>query len=82
MGCGTLGTSACDWGGEWSVGTTIYMNKMPADPLSGQAYKYEGSSDNESYTLSSCLENVSDDKGKATADSGWCSSGWMYQITP
>ncbi len=83
-GCGSLGTSVCSpaWGGTWSAGTNTYMSKMPKDPLPDQSYKYTASVDKESYTLDSCLENKSDDKGQATTDLTWCPSGWMYRVQP
>ena len=81
LGCGAGGITACEWGQEWISGSTTYMVILPSDPLDGQSYRYEVGTDNESFTLLSCLENKSDDKGVATADVSWCSTGWMYQIT-
>ena len=81
-GCGADGISVCSWGGNWSDSNTTYMNKMPKDPLPDQSYKYTASSDNESYTLDSCLENKSDDKGQTTSNLSWCPTGWMYQVQP
>ncbi|MBU2036270.1 type II secretion system GspH family protein [Patescibacteria group bacterium] len=80
LGCGTGGTTACEWTEEWTSGSTTYMVVLPNDPLDGQSYKYQVETDNESFTLSSCLENKSDDKGVITDDVSWCSTGWMYQI--
>ncbi|MDP1709998.1 MAG: prepilin-type N-terminal cleavage/methylation domain-containing protein [bacterium] len=82
MGCGSGGVSACSWGAEWLVGTTTYMSKLADDPIPGRDYKYEVGSDTDTFTLSSCLENTSDDKGAATSDTTWCPSGWMYQLKP
>lgn len=81
LGCGNAGTSACAWGEQWAKSGTVYMNTLPADPLPGQSYKYLRT-DSETYTLSACLENKSDEKGQATSDTGWCPSGWMYQVRP
>ncbi|MFC1625466.1 prepilin-type N-terminal cleavage/methylation domain-containing protein [Patescibacteria group bacterium] len=81
LGCGVDGTSVCTWGEQWSVGTTVYMPKLPGDPLSVQSYQYEVLDSGDSFTLSSCLENESDDKGESTTDTTWCPSGWMYQVT-
>jgi len=81
LGCGTDGTTACEWAEEWISGSTTYMAILPDDPLEGQSYRYQVEADNESFTLSSCLENKSDDKGVVTTDISWCSTGWMYQIT-
>ena len=82
MGCGSSGTSACEWGEGWTFGDNTYMNVLPSDPLVGQAYRYQVDADFESYSLSSCLENKSDDKGASTSDLDWCSTGWMFQIVP
>jgi type II secretion system protein G len=82
MGCGAAGTTLCDWNAEWMAGTTVYMPTLPKDPLPDQDYKYEADSADDSFTLSSCLENESDDKGVTTTDTSWCPSAWMYQVRP
>lgn len=82
LGCGAGGTSACDWGDEWVVGTSTYMTKLADDPIPGRDYKYEIGADTDTFTLSACLENVSDDRGVVTTDTTWCPSGWMYQLQP
>lgn len=78
LGCGSAGTSVCEWGGEWSVGTTTYMKVLPEDPIVDQSYNYVLGSDNDSYTLYACLENQSDTNGIANSN---CASGYMFQIT-
>jgi len=77
--CGDV--TACAWDSQWAIGTTVYMNKLPNDPLPGVDYKYTYI-DDDSYTLDACLENKSDDKGQTTADTAWCLSGWMYEVKP
>lgn len=67
------------WGSPWVVGTTTYMNAVPSDPLSSQSYRYT-QTDSDTYAIEACLENKSDDKGVATSDTTWCSSGWKYQV--
>jgi len=82
LGCGSSGTSTCTWGDTWTAGSTTYMNTLPKDPLPGQNYFYKrGVDDDESYTISACLENKSDDKGAVAESEIDCASGWMYQIT-
>jgi len=82
----------CTWGTEWNIGSTIYMQTLPKDPMSQdptsatQNYKYvmgnsSDPSDTDSYTLSACLENQSDTSGIATSDTTWCSTGWMFQVS-
>lgn len=78
LGCGAAGTSVCTWGQSWTVGTTVYMQVVPGDPLTGQTYQYAGAGD--TFTLSSCLENKSDTQGSSTANTSWCPSGWQYQV--
>jgi type II secretion system protein G len=80
LGCGSTGTSACTWGAPWVVGTTTYMQILPKDPISSQSYKYEVGATLDTFTLSSCLENKSDEAGIVTTDTSWCPSGWQYQV--
>jgi type II secretion system protein G len=69
------------WGAEWKVGSTVYMNSVPKDPVPTQTYKYELGADTDTYTISACLENVSDTNGKSITIAGWtCPSGWVFQI--
>ena len=82
LGCGSLGTSACDWGSQWEVSGTTYMQTLAKDPLPDQSYKYEADSADDSFVLSSCLENQSDDKGVTTTDTSWCPSAWAYEVRP
>lgn len=61
-GCGLDGISSCPWGGTFSAGaaSTIYMNQLPTDPLVTQSYTYTSIND-DSYQLTSLLENAGDD---------------------
>lgn len=75
------------WGGDWVVGTTTYMSRMPDDPIPGRDYRYAmgtdaDPSDSDSFVLSACLENASDTSGVGTSDTTWCPSGKMYQVRP
>lgn len=70
---------ACNWGSTWIVSSTTYMQTLPKDPLSAQYYKYTADSANDTFTLESCLENKSDDKGVVASDITWCPSGWEYK---
>ena len=67
------------WGSPWVVGTTTYMNLLPADPQPSQSYRYT-QTDSETYVIETCLENKSDDKGMVTTDTTWCPSGWKYEV--
>jgi len=82
LGCGANGTALCEWGEEWTAGTTTYMNILAKDPFENQAYRYQVDADFESYRLSACLENQSDTNGKITNDTDWCSTSWMIELVP
>ena len=85
--CDPGGNSSCSWGSEWNIGTTVYMQTLPKDPLSpNQDYRYSRGSqsdptDSDSYILQACLENKSDTNGVPSAGA-WCPSGTMFQIKP
>ncbi len=63
MGCGSAGTSVCDWGSYFGISETqpTYMQKLPVDPktASGQTYVYQ-SSGGVDYRLYAKLENEDD----------------------
>ncbi len=65
-----------------SAGGTIYMTKVPCDPLSGSAYQYT-SVDGQTYTLFACLENQEDsDKDTDPADASACASPYVpFKLT-
>ena len=64
LGCGATGTSACTGGGTFSAGasSTVYMQELPA------SFTYSVSADNESFVLSTTLENASDQDIEASHD--------------
>lgn len=71
------------WGAEWKVGSTVYMNIVPKDPISSQSYKYELGADTDNYILSACLENASDAQGIGAtgAYATWCpGTKWIFQV--
>lgn len=80
-GCGALGTSVCEWGDAWVVGTTTYMSILPKDPLIDQTYRYTLGALGDTFTLAACLENKSDTSGVTTLDTVWCPSGLMFTIS-
>jgi general secretion pathway protein G len=77
-GCGESGTSECEWGIFFESGVQTYMSILPDDPLPDVSYSYQ-QIDADNYILTACLENPSDEKGKASAT---CSSGWEYAVQP
>ncbi len=76
--------ASCVWGGKWNIGTTVYMQTLPQDPLSpSHEYRYimgtsSDSGDTDSYILQACLENKSDTNGVPAGN--WCPTGVMFQI--
>lgn len=68
------------WGNAFSCGTTVYMKKLPEDPLSTQSYEYDNIND-DSYYLYACLENESDTSGSASCGSLSCSTSWCFQVS-
>lgn len=88
VGCGPkTARTVCSWGGAWITSENqTYMSVIPKDPLDQAAstvndYRYS-STGTDDYTLEACLENKSDDKGQATGDLTWCSSGTAYKVRP
>lgn len=78
LGCGVSGTSVCTYDNAWTADSTTYMQTLPADPISTQNYVYLRS-DLDSYSLTACLENQSDEDGKPESGVD-CDSDWMFQI--
>ena len=77
VGC----SPTCVWGEAWVQSGSTYMNILPDDPLSDQAYVYTGVVGGEDYTISACLENKSDDKCTTVASSV-CASTCQYSVRP
>lgn len=77
-GCGGSGISECDWGGSFESGIQTYMSTLPNDPLPDVWYNYQ-QIDADNYTLTACLENLSDEKGQPSAT---CESSWEYVVQP
>lgn len=78
VGCGS-GPGACAWGEEsFATGGHVYMSTLPNDSLSDVSYTY-ARTDPDNYTLTTCLENASDDAGEAEAS---CDSGLKYEVSP
>lgn len=80
LGCGAAGDSVCSYGSSWTASSKTYMQTLPEDPISTQSYVYDrDDTDIDSYTLTACLENASDEDGEPEAVVD-CDSDWMYQI--
>lgn len=79
---GTYPTSsfppAC--GAAFTSGGSTYMQKMPCDPQTTNAYLYSVSAN--SYYIAACLENANDSKGTSSPPSGisGCPSGTIYYV--
>lgn len=77
VGCGQVRVR-CVWGGTFATGEHTYMATLPNDPLSDADYAYV-QTDPDIYTLTTCLENASDDAGQADSN---CDSGLKYEVSP
>ncbi len=69
----TANLSTC--GNGISVNGTVYMQKVPCDPVTGDPYIYTAAVDGSTYTLFGCLENSNDsEKDTDQADANVCTS--------
>lgn len=71
--------AAITFGSAFQNGTTVYMEKVPNDPLGTPSYVYQRI-DLDTFKLLACLENASDSQGK-TASGITCSSSLMFQVS-
>jgi type II secretion system protein G len=64
IGCGAdqANPAACSFGTEWKLAETVYINRLPADPLNTDdyVYAYTQTDDGESFRLTTLFENLSD----------------------
>jgi len=61
------------WGNEFNDPAhpeTLYMKKLPKDPLSGQRYCYQTGDEGDSYQVYANLENTNDPVAKLSATCG------------
>ena len=68
-------------GSSFSSGSTIYMNKIPCDPLAPTPYYYSPNNTNLTFQLCACLENKADSDSSTSCLCGPCSSGKCYIVT-
>jgi len=68
-------------GSSFSSGSTIYMNKIPCDPLGPTPYYYSPNNTNLTFQLCACLENKADFDSSTSCPCGPCSSGKCYIVT-
>lgn len=73
------GPFTCEYGSSWTADNKTLMSTLPKDPLSSQSYQYT-QIDLDTYTLTACLENASDEDGIPEAGGIDCQSNQMYQI--
>lgn len=78
----TVSFPAC--GSSLIDGTNIYMQKVPCDPLNSGKYVYTYlSSNGNTYSLYSCLENTNDSQKDTTNNSTYCNGGttnWSFTL--
>jgi general secretion pathway protein G len=68
-------------GSSFSSGSTIYMNKIPCDPLGQTPYYYSPNNTNLTFQICACLENKADSDSSTSCPCGPCSSGKCYIVT-
>lgn len=66
-----IDNSVIPWGRVWQVGRTLYMTKVPTDPVATNAYYYVRAENGNGYSLYSTLEN---DKDAFYDSDGWPST--------
>ena len=72
------------FGSKWNDGTTVYMERVPQDPLPDQCYTYNRPVlDSDSFSVIACLENKSDKQGSApkVALVCPCPTDWVFEVT-
>jgi len=79
-GCGAGGDAACDWGSNF-IAQQTYMSVLPEDPLPDRSYNYTRDPVlTDTYQLSTCLENASDDRCQGVCPGG--EDGCLYLVEP
>jgi general secretion pathway protein G len=73
-------------GQQLTIGGTIYMQKVPCDPLNTgkYVYTYVPNATDTAYSLVACLENVNDQQKDTTNNATYCTGGttnWSYTVT-
>ncbi len=67
-------------GSQFTSGRTVYMNKIPCDPLGPTPYYYSVDNNNLTYTLCACIENKTDPEATDVSCGETCPSGKYYQL--
>jgi general secretion pathway protein G len=65
-------------------GATVYLQKVPCDPLNNGQYVYSYATTGVTYTLTACLENVKDLQIDKVDNAAYCTGGttnWSYTKT-
>ncbi len=65
---------------QLASGTTVYMAKIPCDPLAPTPYYYLVDNNNLTYTLCACIENKADPEASTISCGEICPSGKYYQV--
>ena len=64
VGCGAdeANPVSCSWGSQWELEGTVYMGRLPTDPLNtgDYVYSYTQTQSGENFELTTLLENLSD----------------------
>lgn len=68
------------WGAEFSDTKTVFMKKLPVDPVSSQSYYYRTFETNQKYQLFARLENLQD-RDLITTSYNNCGGDCNFSIT-
>ena len=70
-------------GAPFSAGSSIYMQKVPCDPLNTGQHTYTYTTTGTAYSLFACLENPNDAQKDAANNATYCTGGttnWSYTL--
>jgi general secretion pathway protein G len=70
-------------GAQFGSGTTVYLKKIPCDPVTRTHYSYCNYTTGLKYELAACLENVNDPQRDPSNSNEYCPlspANWSYTI--
>ena len=71
-------------GGSLAVGASVYIQKIPCDPVNTGQFIYRYTTTGATYNLVTCLENVNDTQKDTANNATYCTGGttnWSYTLT-
>lgn len=71
-------------GSSLTGGATVYIQKIPCDPLNSGQYIYTYTTTGTTYSLFACLENLNDPQKDSANNSTYCTgnqTNWSFTVT-